>query len=298
MTEFVVITDTHAGAMSMGYYQQPGYPQSLAAIMDALSRWIENHSGVEFVIHAGDLVETATPDTIDLGVDLLDRLPVPTYLCLGNHDLTSPAAVDLWESRAHHLFGRTGRVDFVIETDEAILCVAPTQWCDQPYYWREELDAQFTAGQWCELDSILSRYPDRPTMLVTHSSVWGLPPEQTGLAEDIHGANGDFCRAVAALGVRHRNLVAVFGGHTHMNMHRDMEGVHYITGSALVEMPFEFKHIRVDRDWLNVSTHSLAEMVDLPRKYDSSRTFVQGRGIDRGFSDFGVRRRLVKTNNS
>ncbi len=298
MTEFVVISDTHAGAMSMGYYQQPGYPQSLAAIMEALSKWIDAHSGVEFVLHTGDLVDTVTPATIDLAADLLDRLPVPTYLCLGNHDLTIPTAAALWQRRARQLFGRTGLVDFVIETDDVAICVAPTQWCDQPYYWREGLDAQLTVEQWREIDALLATYNDRPAILATHSSVWGLPPEQTGLATDIHGANERFCHDMAALAGRHPNLMAVFGGHTHMNMHREIGGVHYVAASSLAETPFEFKHVRVDREWLNVSTHSLADELALPVKYDSTRTYVQGRGVDRGFSDLSVNDRLVRTKNS
>jgi 3',5'-cyclic AMP phosphodiesterase CpdA len=295
MTEFVVISDTHAGAMSMGYYQQPGYPQALAAIMDSLSRWIDNHNGVEFVLHAGDLVDIATPATISLARDLLDRLPVPTYLCLGNHDLTTPAALELWQHHAPGLLGQAGQPDFTIVTEDVAVCVAPTQWCDQPYYWREELDAQLTFDQWRDIDACLAAHRDRPGILVTHSAVWGLPPEQTGLAGDIHGANGDFCREIAALGERHPNLVAVFGGHTHMNMHRQIDGVHYVTASALTETPFEFKHVRVDREWMNMTTHSLTGALALPAKYDATRTYVQGRGIDRGFSDLHVNDRLART---
>jgi hypothetical protein len=66
-------------------------------------------------------------------------------------------------------------------------------------------------------------------------------------------------------------------------MNKELNGVHYITVSPLVETPFEFKLFEVLPESLTMETHNLSDRVDFGARYDWNRTFVQGRACDRSF---------------
>ena len=75
------------------------------------------------------------------------------------------------------------------------------------------------------------------------------------------------------------------GGHNHINMNIEMEGVNFITVSALSEVPFEFKVCEITSDQIAMSTISLQDSLTLAKHYDFNKIFVQGgRGKDRAFS--------------
>jgi len=69
-----------------------------------------------------------------------------------------------------------------------------------------------------------------------------------------------------------------------MNMHIEKSDVHYVTVSALVESPFEFKLFEMQPNQLSMTTISLAEHIPFIAEYDQEKTFVQGRTVDRSFT--------------
>ena len=69
-----------------------------------------------------------------------------------------------------------------------------------------------------------------------------------------------------------------------MNMHIEKTGIHYVTVSALVESPFEFKLFEMQPDQLSMTTVSLREHMPFTAGYDQEKMFVQGRTVDRSFT--------------
>ena len=104
MARFVLIADSHLGADPMGYQMQPAYPERLDEIVAALDAWIRRRGDVDFVLHAGDVVDAATDANIRRATDLF-ALSVPVAVCLGNHDLTETDAIERWRALAPNLFG-------------------------------------------------------------------------------------------------------------------------------------------------------------------------------------------------
>jgi hypothetical protein len=70
-----------------------------------------------------------------------------------------------------------------------------------------------------------------------------------------------------------------------MNIHVVHEGVHFVTSSALVEVPFEFKVIEVAPGAMAMSTVSLNDSLRFDAVYDVEKAYVQGRESDRSFAD-------------
>jgi len=281
MTKFLYIADTHMGADSTGYQQQKKYPAQLPEIMQAFREYISVDNDIDFVLHGGDMIESATDDNILASVKAFD-LPVPVYLCLGNHDLTEPDAVDRWLKRAPHFF-INGSPSYTIETDDCIIHVLPNHWGEKPFFWDNVQRPHFSCEQVELLSNDLSIKTNLPHIILTHSPVFGLPVEQTGLSEPLHRPVSLFAEEMISIVEKHKSIKCVLGAHNHMNMRVDFGGVEFVTVSSMIEVPFEFKIFEVSPHRIEMKTIGLNLLSD--GEYDITKSFVQGRDIDRSFSN-------------
>jgi 3',5'-cyclic-AMP phosphodiesterase len=276
--KFIYLADTHIGGSdSEGYYKQPRYLRYFQQIIKCLKDYIENTGDIDFIIHGGDMVDETTPESIKAAADFFDQLPCPTYLVLGNHDLTEPDSVAMWLKQAPQLF-TNGATDFRLIKDgvqlDALLC----NWGKTSAYWNPEEPqipwlSEKQLQQIADLDHDCYRQ-----IIVTHSPVYGLPPEQHGGTEPLHPPAGNL---QARLSPVLNNTSLVLGAHNHMNMALLKDNRYYVTTAALSEMPFEFKIIEVTRQKLAMQTIDLSALVPFHGKYDFNATYVQGRTCDR-----------------
>jgi len=282
MTKFLYIADTHLGADSTGYQQQKKYPERLPEIMQALGEYIAVNNDIDFVLHGGDMIESTTDDNILAAVETFD-LPVPVYLCLGNHDLTESNAVDRWLKLAPHFFVN-GSPNYTIETENCIIHVLPSHWGDALFFWDNVQRPHFSCEQVEFLSNGLSVKTELPHILSTHSPVFGLPIEQTGLSEPLHRPTPSFAEEMISIVERHKSIKCVLGAHNHMNMRVDFGGVEFVTVSSMIEVPFEFKVFEVSPERIEMKTVGL-NALDFDAEYDIKKSYVQGRDIDRSFSN-------------
>lgn len=283
MTKFIYISDTHMGADQVRLHQQ-GYPKQMAEILTALKAYLHGQGDIDFVLHGGDMIGTLSDAGIVASATAFDW-DVPVHLCLGNHDLDSPTAVERWLALAPRFFGDSGKPVYTVATEDCRIHVVPNHWCEEPYYWRDSLHAQFSTDQLIYLTEALDAEPDLPHIVQTHSPVFGVPEEQTGFAEPFHSPAPAFTAAFIELASRHPNLKCVLGAHNHINTHVVHDGVHFVSSSALVEVPFEFKILEVTPGAMAMSTVSLNDSVRFDAVYDAEKAYVQGRESDRSFAD-------------
>jgi len=279
MTRFVYLSDTHLGADGLGWHQQKGYPERLREIVAALNDWIRQDGRIDFVLHGGDMTDVGTMDCIQQASDLF-KLPVPIHLCLGNHDLTETTSLKNWLEVCPEFF-IGGRPEYTVETEECFLHVIPNHWGDIPYCWIDTQNPHFLQNQVMIMDAQSARAAARPQILLTHSPVFGLPPEQTGMAEPFHEREMAFTETVVEWVKKQSRLVCVLGGHNHLNMRVEHAGVNYVTVSALTEVPFEFKVFEIGPGSLTMETISLASQLSFRSEYDDSKSYVQGREKER-----------------
>lgn len=281
MTRFIYLADTHSGADPMGYAMQPGYPERLPELVAALEEWLVENP-VDFVLHGGDMVDAGTQENIAAAVELFD-LSVPVYLCLGNHDVTEEDSLDQWQTRAARMLPDRAPT-YSIESDGCVVHVAPNQWEEGvPFIWRQQQQAHLLDEQLEYLSRALAQRTDDSHIVLTHSPVLGLPVEQTGYDEPYHAPPEAFTAQVLDLVETHPNIRCVLGAHSHMHMHVEHDGVHYVTTSSWSEAPFEFKVFEVDAAGVRWSTRWLGQRVSFEYDYDYDRAFVQGRACDRAF---------------
>lgn len=283
MTRFIYLTDTHVGANPIGFHQQPAYPEHAAEVAAALAKEAEKLN-VDFIIHGGDLIDSCSKETIQSAYQLFD-LSVPVYLCLGNHDLDHPDALRHWLNDAPRLFPG-GRPEFELVTEECRIHVVPNHWEEGlSYHWDKLQLPYFSEDQWAWLEEGLQREPDKIHLLITHSPVFGMSREQSGLDRIIHDVPADFQRSLVGLARRYPNLKAVFSGHNHLHTLTHASETAFVTTSSLVETPFEFKVIEVTKTSVAMTTHSLGlkTINGQPPQYNVKKAYAQGRSQDRQF---------------
>lgn len=282
MTRFLYLADTHLGANPMGYQQQKGYPEKLPEILIAIREYLQADGDIDFVMHGGDIVDATSANNIITAAKGFG-LPVPVHLCLGNHDLTTTDAVEQWLERAPQFF-INGKPDYTIATSDCVIHVTPNHWCEEPFFWQDKQVSYLSPSQKERLSHELSIRCDVPHIVLTHSPVYGLPVEQTGLSEPYHCPTPSFTADLTALARAHANLKCILGAHNHMNMRVSCDGVEFVTVSALVETPFEFKLFEVNPQQMEMSTIALSAVLPFEGEYDVSKSFVQGRVTDRSLS--------------
>jgi 3',5'-cyclic-AMP phosphodiesterase len=281
--KFLYIADTHVGGSDIkGYRQQERYLKHFSELIDVFGEWIEQQGDVDFIIHGGDMVEKASLENIAEAGRLFNQLPCPLYFTPGNHDLTENDSVRDWLSEAPEFFNNES-INFSFCRDNIEFDFISCHWGDKAYYWHPD-ETQIPYWQADQTDLISNEGDFKYKIVVTHAPVFGLPCEQTGLDEALHPPQGDFSSVVHELVKKHRTLL-VLGAHTHMNMHLSKDGVHYVTGSAFSEMPFEFKVFELNDDLFSMETVSLADKLSFNGKYNFNKTYIQGRTCDRSFKE-------------
>ena len=285
-SEFIYIADTHFGANPVVYSQQHAYNEYLPEIIQALKKWIIDNGNIDFILHGGDIIDELSKTNINLVKQVFLDLPVPVYLCLGNHDLTEKNSLALWLDNAGRFF-KENKPCYCIEYDNYVVHVMPSQWSEIPYYWnQEQQNIDFLDEQLQDLEKNISKYSDKKIqILLTHSSVFGLPVEQTGFSEPYHDPGKKFHEIILGLAEKYSSLKVVLGAHNHMNMYLRNEYAHFVTVSSFSEVPFEFKHFKIDDNNISMSTVSLLENINFKIDYDFNKTYVQGRPCDRTFKD-------------
>lgn len=281
--KFLYIADTHIGGKDgIGYIQQPRYLSKLDSIMQSFKDYIDDSGDVDFVIHGGDMVDEGNEANIKFAREIFGNLPCPVYLALGNHDLSEEDSLNKWLELAPEFF-QNGMVDFSFEHGGVNFDFLSCHWGSKPYFWNQN-EPQVPYFEESQLGSLNKTSGSKRRILVTHAPVMGLPCEQTGFAEEIHPSAGDF-KEIIFRTVRVNSFECVLGAHTHMNMHIEKEGVHYVTASALPEAPFEFKEFEILEGLFSMKTVNLADKAGFKYDYDFGKTYTQGRNCDRSFEE-------------
>ena len=279
MTRFVFMADTHLGACPMEFQQQPGYPERLPELLTALRDWINENGHIDFILHAGDLLDGYGVERIREAVALFD-LGVPLYVCLGNHDLTRPEAVAGWVEHAPQFFIGDS-VQFEIVTDDCLVHVVPSHWCEETYYWRDVQASRLSADQIERVAAVAKQHAPLPQLLCTHSQVLGMYFEQTGKREPEHEPYPPFREQMAELLEQCPEIRCVLGGHNHANTMGPFQDALALSVSAFSSTPFEFRLIEVSREQIAITTHDLRDRVDFDSAYDDAKVYVLGRPQDR-----------------
>lgn len=292
MLRILYLTDSHFGQTPEDPWMlQPHSPQCFEAFYAALPRWLEQHA-IDYVVHGGDAVSQPRPQDVDHAAATFGSLGRPVYLCLGNHDLASDDAADLWRGRHNGLLP-DGRFDFVIEHEAADLVVLAHHWYEltRPYYWdrHRPMLPILADDQWRLLHEQAARSQalGRPLLLALHSQVLGLGHTPYGSTNAVTSPpNPELLIRLRALGRKYPCLKLVMSGHCHAHHILPVGTFHAMTTAAVGESPFEARVLTIERGSrdgasLVIETVCFRDVFGLDAPYNDEMAWAQGGPADR-----------------
>ncbi len=274
--KFAYLTDTHFGAGKDGYHLQPRHLIDSAELFDRLANWIADQD-LSFVVHGGDIVDDGTEAEIENAVDLCRRLPVPTYLALGNHDLAQPDSITHWRNKGTDLLPG-GRDCFSVDAGTAALYVVGHHWnSDTPYFWDKgkPQQPQLSVQQIKAIDAFLDG-AQCPVIVVTHAPLNAVSTTQTGGTTPFHPPYSPYVDNWTRLGQKHSNLQLVLTGHNHAHSNFDQETFTSCTTAAFGEIPAQVRLISIDSKKIHIETISLAYALGLSSKLTQEYAWCVG----------------------
>lgn len=200
------------------------YREAIPKFEECIDRF--NGDKVDLAIELGDFIDAAEEAAVELGyLKTLDkvfaRFRGDRHYVLGNHcvwTLTKEQFRDNSEARGtYYSFDREG-VHFVIL--DACYRADGVPYENKNYEWTDtEIPPE--EREWLKED--LSR-TDLPTLVFTHQRI--------DVSNHYGVKSGEAVRGVLRESGKVR---AVFQGHNHINEHREIEGIHYVTLAAAIE---------------------------------------------------------------
>jgi len=222
----VQITDLHVG-------RNIRFPSGEIDLYEELVRTADRIASLDplpdLMVVSGDLANHGREEDYRRVKKLLDDLPIPYYIVVGNHD----SRAGLRKVFSEHSYLLTGQdfIQYTVENTPVRIIALDTLAVGSH---RGLIDEERI--RW--LDRELSDQPDRPTVVFMHH-----PPFETGMPyPDSLGLDGteELGRVIS----RYRNIEAVISGHTHRDSVVRWKGtVAYVTPSSSFSYKLEFHDV-------------------------------------------------------
>nr|WP_316657100.1 phosphodiesterase [uncultured Gellertiella sp.] len=226
MTKILVFTDLHMLPEGQRIIGLDPVERLQAGLDHALSM----HPDADRMILTGDLTHFGDRDSYARLKVLLDRVPLPLSMTIGNHDNR-----DMFQTMFPDVASdEEGFVQEVVDFPDARALILDTNiglsWADPDHH----------AGELCArrlfwLDHHLAEAGDRPVLIFMHH-----PPHETGFAgmDRIRLRNGpDFYEVLA----RHGNVRHIIAGHVHRTISGSHRGIPFsIFKSPVHQQPMPF----------------------------------------------------------
>jgi hypothetical protein len=232
---FAFITDTHVRVTGredwMNRKMSDASAAELGRTLDALAR-----EGIAFVIHGGDMTDTATRDEFTLVRNVLAAQPLPVYGCIGNHDrYLATSRSDARELLERHFPG--GELDYAFMKGPLRFVVLDVE-IEDPKVRARKL-------QW--LDDTLRADRETPTLFV-----WHYPAFNRGALSTCGFRMQDWSQLGRDVLLntlsRAPNLFACLNGHDHWDEVNSRDGLMFVQNAAFVEWPNSYRVFRVYAD--------------------------------------------------
>lgn len=200
------------------------YREAIPKFEECIDRF--NGENLDLAIELGDFIDAAEEVEVELGyLDAIEKVFAEfrgdRHYVLGNHcvwTLTKEQFRDHSGARAtYYSFDKNG-VHFVVL--DACYRADGVSYENKNYEWTDT-EIPLEEREWLRED--LSR-TDLPTLVFTHQRI--------DVANHYGVKSGEEVRDI----LRESGMVrAVFQGHNHLNEHREIEGIHYVTLAAAIE---------------------------------------------------------------
>lgn len=232
--DIVHISDTHI-SVDRGDTTYKALSSSSILLKDAVEQ-INSIKGLDFVLHTGDMVDSATPENYREFFSVLQKLKYPILNAFGNHDLSygtlSEAQVleTVKDYNKNYKFNNTYYA-FSPKTDYRIIILNAVG--DNI----ETSNGKLSAEQLNFLDKEIYENQDKVIVIALHH-----PPVEPFRADEHSLLNADELNEIL---LKYKNPIIVLSGHYHAAKIRHFGNLVYVSTPSMVTYPMAFRHIKI-----------------------------------------------------
>ena len=224
--KFVQVTDSHFSSDN----------EFKKNVLESTIEDINTLKDVSFVVFTGDNIDKANPDYLKDFVQIANRLNVPYYLVIGNHevfksgDLSKIRYMEIIKENnlfyrpttPNYKFTKKGFMFLIVDGAKEVIPGS------NGYYRQDTLE-------WVEKQ--LNKNPKKPTIILQH---FPLVPPKDMVTHKTYQAE----KYLEMLD-RHNNVIAVVSGHYHINGEQMKDGIYHICSPTLLNEPYQYKIIDI-----------------------------------------------------
>lgn len=237
--KFVQITDSHFSSVSKDYSQRE--VEQSESVLNKTIKDINDIKGLDFVVFTGDNIDTANAKDLKAFLAIANKLNIPYYIVIGNHEVFKSQDFDKKEymaivrkyskncrpkcppKTANYEFSKNGIIFLVVDGAKEVI-PGPAG-----YYKKETL-------AW--LDKELTKYKNNEVVIFQHFPIVEPYYNRSHTTYNIK----DYDAVLA----KHNNVIAIFSGHYHANAENKKDGIYHVSTPALVESPHNYKVVEIE----------------------------------------------------
>ncbi len=224
--KFVQVTDSH-------FSSDNEFKKNL---LESTIKDINTLKGVSFVVFTGDNIDKANPDYLKDFVQIANKLNVPYYMVIGNHevfksgDLSKIRYMEIIKennlfyrpTKPNYKFTKKGFMFLIVDGAKEVIPGS------NGYYRQDTLD-------WVEKQ--LNKNSKKPTIILQHFPL--VPPKEMVTHKTYQAEK------YLEMLDKHNNVIAVVSGHYHINGEQMKDGIYHICSPTLLNEPYQYKIIDI-----------------------------------------------------
>ena len=229
--KFVQVTDVHFEANK---------PYKVKVLEEAVKD-INRLKNLSFVVFTGDNLNNPNPDDLDDFVKIINKLEVPYYIVLGDHDVAKSKNLSkdryseiirenniLWLRRSwNYSFKKKGYKFLIVDGAKEVIPGSVG-------YYRAD------TREW--LDKQLAKNSKRPVIIFQHYPIMDMKEFGTGKLKTHRTYQPEKYFEILD---KYNNVLAVLSGHFHVNAEEMRNGVYHISTPTLLGTPHQYKIIDI-----------------------------------------------------
>lgn len=233
--KFIQITDSHFSKEGKDYTQRE--VENSQRVLEKTIKDINTIQNVDFVAFTGDNIDTANESDLKSFLAIANKLNVPYYIVIGNHEVFKSQKFDKKEymktvrkyshsckpRAANYVFEKKGLVFIVVDGAKEVI-PGPAG-----YYKKDTL-------KW--FDKELTKYKNKRVVVLQHFPIVEPYHNRTHTTYNIK----DYEEVLN----KHKNVIAIFSGHYHGNAENMKNGIYHVSTPALVEPPYNYKVVEIE----------------------------------------------------
>ncbi|MEM7554908.1 MAG: metallophosphoesterase [Cyanobacteria bacterium P01_A01_bin.84] len=284
---FAVVSDLHI-ALPHTIWDHPSRFHLVEVSIPAFESVLEHllRLDLDFLLLPGDLTQHGEPENHSWLQKTLSKLPFPSYVVPGNHDVPVLEANDqsIAFSAFPNYYRKFGyeygdRHYYTCELMPGVRLIG----LNSNYFNQEGKQLGLIDNQQLHwLENVLSQSTNELVfVMVHHNAVEHLPNQLDHKMASRYMINNapEVIKILKRYGVK-----LVFTGHLHIQDIASLDGVYDITTGSLVSYPhpyrvFEYHRDRNGKNWLQVMSHRIKSVPDFPNLQQTSRQWMGDRSF-------------------